>query len=69
MNLGSVGREKIEPIGKRSAAATVLKNIGTHVDCPIKPSSVKFRYRWGNLLVCDSFPGSKRDGGEFKNCC
>ncbi len=67
MDLDSVGGEKIELIGKCSGVAAVLKQVGAEINCPIKTGSVKFRCRWGDLLVCDSFAGSQRTEGPHKN--
>src|ERR1700730_10890166 len=62
MDLDSIGGGNVELLGQASGATTVLKNIGPHIDCPVKTSSVKFRRRWGKLIVCYSFPASDRKG-------
>jgi hypothetical protein len=69
VDLDSVGREKIELISKCSGVAPVLKQVGAEIDCPIKTGSVKFRCRWGDLLVCDGFAGLQRTDAAHKNCC
>ena len=53
-----------ELIRKSSVSAAVLKDIRPHVDRAVKTCSIKWWWRWRDLLVCDGLSGLERSGSK-----